>query len=69
MGVQLASAGQRGELVGTLTARGYAVTDLTGDELAKVHIRHMVGAAPRRPRASASIPLPSPNAPAHCWNS
>lgn len=43
VGVQLSSASQRGELVDTLTARGYAVTDLTGDELAKVHIRHMVG--------------------------
>jgi threonine dehydratase len=43
VGVQLSQAAQRGELVDTLTSRGYAVTDLTGDELAKVHVRHMVG--------------------------
>lgn len=43
VGVQLRSPGERAELVDTLTAQGYAVTDLTDDELAKVHVRHMVG--------------------------
>lgn len=50
VGVQLARAGQRPELVAELTARGYAVTDLTEDELAKVHVRHMVGG--RAPEAT-----------------
>ncbi|THF84967.1 threonine ammonia-lyase, biosynthetic [Deinococcus sp. KSM4-11] len=50
VGVQLAQAGQRGALVAELTARGYAVTDLTEDELAKVHVRHMVGG--RAPEAT-----------------
>ena len=43
VGVQLAHAAQRGELVAQLRGLGYAVTDLTDDELAKVHVRHMVG--------------------------
>ncbi|MFC4427715.1 threonine ammonia-lyase, biosynthetic [Deinococcus navajonensis] len=43
VGVQLSSAAQRQVLVDTLTLRGYPVTDLTDDELAKVHLRHMVG--------------------------
>jgi threonine dehydratase len=31
------------ELIGSLTDRGYSVMDLTDNELAKVHVRHMVG--------------------------
>ncbi|GHF50334.1 threonine dehydratase [Deinococcus metalli] len=50
VGVQLARSGQRAELVAELAARGYAVTDLTEDELAKVHVRHMVGG--RAPEAT-----------------
>ncbi|WP_295815945.1 threonine ammonia-lyase, biosynthetic [uncultured Deinococcus sp.] len=50
VGVQLARAGQRRELVAELAALGYAVTDLTEDELAKVHVRHMVGG--RAPEAT-----------------
>ncbi|ACO45262.1 threonine ammonia-lyase, biosynthetic [Deinococcus deserti] len=50
VGVQLARAAQRAELLGTLTSRGYPVTDLTDDELAKVHVRHMVGG--RAPEAA-----------------
>lgn len=43
VGVQLAHPAERGELSAALTAHGYPVTDLTDDELAKVHVRHMVG--------------------------
>ncbi len=43
VGVQLNHQKQRQELVDELTSNGYAVTDLTDDETAKVHIRHMVG--------------------------
>ncbi|MFD1732350.1 threonine ammonia-lyase, biosynthetic [Deinococcus malanensis] len=50
VGVQLARAAQRAELLSTLTSRGYPVTDLTDDELAKVHVRHMVGG--RAPEAA-----------------
>ncbi|WP_293909288.1 threonine ammonia-lyase, biosynthetic [Deinococcus sp.] len=43
VGVQLGSPAQRPALIAQLEAGGYPVTDLTEDELAKVHIRHMVG--------------------------
>ncbi|GGJ89591.1 threonine ammonia-lyase, biosynthetic [Deinococcus aquiradiocola] len=43
VGVQLADKGQRQALVADLVAAGYPVTDLTEDEMAKVHVRHMVG--------------------------
>ncbi|EYB68434.1 threonine dehydratase [Deinococcus phoenicis] len=50
VGVQLGHPSERAELVDALTAQGYAVTDLTDDELAKVHVRHMVGG--RAPEAT-----------------
>ncbi|UBV42420.1 threonine ammonia-lyase, biosynthetic [Deinococcus taeanensis] len=50
VGVQLAAPGERVALREDLTRRGYAVLDLTDDELAKVHVRHMVGG--RAPEAA-----------------
>ncbi|MFC3602138.1 threonine ammonia-lyase, biosynthetic [Deinococcus soli (ex Cha et al. 2016)] len=50
VGVQLAAPRQRAELRDELVSRGYAVLDLTDDELAKVHVRHMVGG--RAPEAT-----------------
>jgi len=35
--------GDRNELVGELSTKGYPVVDLTDNELAKLHTRHMVG--------------------------
>ena len=44
VGVQVApGGGDRAELVGDLDGKGYAVLDLTENEMAKLHIRHMVG--------------------------
>lgn len=49
--VGISSSGQEGDrekLIGQLTADGFAVTDMTANEVAKDHIRHMVGGhAPR----------------------
>ena len=50
VGVQLREAGQRSVLIGELEGQGYPVTDLTDDEVAKVHVRHMVGG--RAPEAA-----------------
>ncbi|WP_221091392.1 threonine ammonia-lyase, biosynthetic [Deinococcus aquaedulcis] len=50
VGVQLSGAHERAALRAELEARGYPVLDLTGDELAKVHVRHMVGG--RAPEAA-----------------
>ncbi len=43
VGIGVASDADREHLLVDLRERGYAVTDMTGDEMAKLHIRHMVG--------------------------
>ena len=43
VGIKLATAGERAELIQRLVAAGFAVSDLTESEMAKVHVRHMVG--------------------------
>jgi threonine dehydratase len=43
IGVRVEGARGAHEVADTLSARGYGVSDLTHDELAKTHVRHMVG--------------------------
>lgn len=43
VGIQVASDEDREVLVKSLDKNGYAVVDLTDNEMAKLHIRHMVG--------------------------
>lgn len=44
VGVQISGQGDdREELINDLQAKGYPVVDLTDNEMAKLHIRHMVG--------------------------
>jgi threonine dehydratase len=44
VGVELRDgAAERGQILATLQAAGYPVVDLSGDELAKLHVRYMVG--------------------------
>ena len=43
VGVQTAGRAEREALAGAFRAQGFAVLDLTDDELAKQHLRHMVG--------------------------
>ncbi|MGD9660765.1 MAG: threonine ammonia-lyase, biosynthetic [Porticoccaceae bacterium] len=43
VGIQVASDSDREELVTSLRRQGYAVEDMTDNEMAKLHIRHMVG--------------------------
>ncbi len=43
VGLQVASRAESFKLVETLRRHGYATLDLTDDEMAKLHIRHMVG--------------------------
>lgn len=44
VGVQVSpTANDREELLADLSAKGYAVADFTDNEMAKLHIRHMVG--------------------------
>jgi threonine dehydratase len=43
VGVQVASRAERDHLVDTLRRHGYPTLDLTDDEMAKLHVRHLVG--------------------------
>tara|TARA_R110000787_G_scaffold147742_5_gene261609 strand:- start:14492 stop:16003 length:1512 start_codon:yes stop_codon:yes gene_type:complete len=43
VGIQVGSDVDRENLVGELRERGYPVADMTENEMAKLHIRHMVG--------------------------
>jgi threonine dehydratase len=43
VGVQVSGRGEAAELVRHLVANGYPALDLTDDELAKLHVRYMVG--------------------------
>ncbi|WP_237067611.1 threonine ammonia-lyase, biosynthetic [Microbulbifer guangxiensis] len=43
VGLQVAADGDRHQLLERLKAGGYRVTDLTDNEMAKLHIRHLVG--------------------------
>jgi len=52
VGVRIEDRQDRRELLETLTAAGFPCVDLSDDELAKLHLRHMVGG--RRPRDAAA---------------
>jgi threonine dehydratase len=52
VGVRIEDRHDRRELLETLTAAGFPCVDLSDDELAKLHLRHMVGG--RRPRDAAA---------------
>lgn len=43
VGVPLAAAGEREALLDKLTTQDYAVVDMTDNEMAKLHVRYMVG--------------------------
>jgi threonine dehydratase len=43
VGIQIASRAGREQLVSQLRALGYETIDLTDNEMAKLHVRHMVG--------------------------
>lgn len=45
-GVQIRSIAERQQLVEKLREKGYAAQDLSDNEMAKLHIRHMVGGRP-----------------------
>lgn len=43
VGIRVTSDADRAALIAELSERGYGVTDMTENEMAKLHIRHMVG--------------------------
>jgi len=53
VGLQISGAEEIGKLVKALRAKGYPTVDMTDNEMAKLHIRHMVGG--RAPNATHEI--------------
>ena len=43
VGLQVGDPADRSDLLGSLSGAGYPVTDMTDNEAAKLHVRHMVG--------------------------
>lgn len=43
VGVQISQRGESAEIARTFREHGFAAIDLTGDELAKLHVRYMIG--------------------------
>ncbi len=41
--------GERGEIIQELRNNGYEVDDLSDDEMAKLHVRYMIGGRPSKP--------------------
>ena len=49
VGVKIAKSNEKEEIMQELTAASYQVVDLTDDEMAKLHVRYMIGGKPCKP--------------------
>lgn len=54
---------ERAEIITQLNASGYSVVDLSDDEMAKLHIRYMVGGRPSRPLCERLFSFDFPESP------
>ena len=54
---------ERQEIISELTAGGYQVVDLSEDEMAKLHVRYMVGGRPSKPLCERLFSFEFPEAP------
>ncbi|EOE6917005.1 threonine ammonia-lyase, biosynthetic [Cronobacter turicensis] len=54
---------ERHEIIAQLTGDGYGVVDLSDDEMAKLHVRYMVGGRPSRPLRERLYSFEFPEAP------
>jgi threonine dehydratase len=59
-------AAEAAEITALLGSQGYPVLDLSGNELAKLHIRHLVGGQVQGLKNELVYHSSSPNAPARC---
>ncbi len=67
VGVELSGGGEeRMQMVQALTDKGYPVVDLTDNEIAKLHIRYMVGGMRRKWRRRVSTALSFPRGRVRC---
>ena len=51
VGVKISKTNEKDEIMQELAAAGYQVVDLTEDEMAKLHVRYMIGGKPCKPIA------------------
>lgn len=54
---------ERSEIISELTSGGYQVVDLSDDEMAKLHVRYMVGGRPSKPLRERLFSFEFPEAP------
>ncbi len=54
-GVEVTGPDERQQIVSALRRKGIAAVDLTDDDMAKLHVRHMVGGHPPRTSAGRSL--------------
>ncbi|QBB12302.1 threonine ammonia-lyase, biosynthetic [Edwardsiella piscicida] len=64
VGVRLTNGrGEREEIIASLRGGGYQVVDLSDDEMAKLHVRYMVGGRPSKPLQERLYSFEFPEAP------
>ena len=61
VGIETQHRDEAAEIAGQLEGAGFTTLDLTGDELAKVHLRHLSAESPRSPATRCCIASNSPN--------
>ncbi|MCX8650626.1 threonine ammonia-lyase, biosynthetic [Gilliamella sp. B2776] len=49
VGVRISKSSEKDDILQELTAAGYSIVDLSEDEMAKVHVRYMIGGKPCKP--------------------
>ena len=67
VGVQVQSREECAALIATLQAHGVRAFDFSANEMAKLHIRHMVGGHAHTPTMSSCIASSFPNARGRSW--
>lgn len=60
---------ERKEILQLLNEGGYSVVDLSDDEMAKLHVRYMVGGRPSKPLQERLYSFEFPESPGRCSNS
>lgn len=70
VGVRLQDGQQElDHIVEELRQGGYPVADLSDDEMAKLHVRYMIGGKPLKPLKERLYSFEFPESPAHSWTS
>ncbi|MCX8665721.1 MULTISPECIES: threonine ammonia-lyase, biosynthetic [unclassified Gilliamella] len=49
VGVRISKSSEKDDILQELTAAGYSIVDLSEDEMAKLHVRYMIGGKPCKP--------------------